>query len=81
MTRRELVIVFHPNKTCFFPLFIETRGGNELGSARLAARSRNEPSSARLAHLASSEKRLGSLRARKPARRANEPSHNYKSAL
>jgi hypothetical protein len=38
-------------------------GVETLGSARLAAaRSRNEPSSARLVYLANSEKRLGSAR-------------------
>jgi hypothetical protein len=47
----------------------------ELGSARLAAaRSLNELGSARLAHMASSEKRLGSARSRLASRLAEPTS-------
>jgi hypothetical protein len=61
---------------------VALKGGNESRSARLVvARSCNEPSSARLADLASSEKRLGSLLARESAHRANGPSHKRKYAL
>jgi hypothetical protein len=43
--------------------------------------SRAELGSARPSGELGKEARLGSLRAREPARRANEPSHKYKSAL
>jgi hypothetical protein len=52
---------------------ITARGGNEPSRARL--------SSARLSHELEKAARLGSLLAREPARRANEPRYKIKSAL
>jgi hypothetical protein len=53
-------------------LVVPTRGGNEPSRAWLG--------SLRLAHVMS-RARLGLLRARELARRANEPSHKCKPAL
>jgi hypothetical protein len=65
----------HPN------LGVETSRAR-LGSARLAeARSCNEPSSARLAHLTSSKKRLGSARSWLASRLAEPTSLGIKLNL
>jgi hypothetical protein len=63
------------------------RGGNELSRARLglarcgSLMQRAELGSARPSGELENEARLGSLLAREPARRANEPSHKRKTAL
>jgi hypothetical protein len=59
-------------------------GGNEPSRARArlgSARSRNELGSARSSDELGKAARLGSFQAREPARRANEPSHKFKSTL
>jgi hypothetical protein len=66
---------------------LATRGGNEPSRARLgSARCGSFTQRARLGSARSSDElgkaaRLGSLQAREPARRANEPIHKFKSAL